>query len=265
MKIKLLFFLLSLIPVVAFSQSNTLKILRGIVVSDSLQVERITVTNVTAGTYSITNDLGQFSIFAKEGDVVVFSGVAFETKEITLKALDFQEMIFKVKLNIQINELDEVKIGPFKLTGDLVYDSQRIKVKPSFKVDIPKIDLSNIEITGVKARVENSAMPNINKPLNGIDFVKVGGMIAGLFKSENSDKNQFKKSVSSEEFIVVLKRKFSDKFFIETLKIDEDKIGLFFKYCETSERQQNWLLEPQNGLALVDYLFEKSEEFNKLK
>jgi len=254
-----------LFPILALAQSPTLKVLRGIVVSDSLEVERVSVTNLTKNTFSVTNDLGQFSIFADEGDEIVFSGVAFETKKVTLKPSDFKEMIYKVRLRVQINELDEVKIGPYKLSGDLVYDSQRIKVKPSLKIDLPKIDPSTIEITGVKSRAENSVMPNVNKPLNGVDFVKIGTMLVGLFKGTDSEEKHMPNGVTFEEFTKSLKQKFSDDFFKQTLKIDQDRIGLFLSYCESTNEHQKWLLEPQNGLALVDYLFKKSEEFNKNK
>jgi hypothetical protein len=80
MKIKLLFFIL--FPLLLVAQSKPLKVLRGIVFSDTLKVERVTIINITRETFSVTDDIGQFSIFASENDEIIFSSVAFETKKL---------------------------------------------------------------------------------------------------------------------------------------------------------------------------------------
>jgi hypothetical protein len=41
-------------------------------------------------------------------------------------------------------------------------------------------------------------------------------------------------------------------------------VGRFLNFCSTDERQEKWLLKPENQLALVDYLTKKGEEFNKI-
>ena len=69
---KVLLFILFVFPLLIFSQNERVKILRAEVVADSIQVERVTVTNVSAGTFTITNDLGQFSIFAMQSIIGIF-------------------------------------------------------------------------------------------------------------------------------------------------------------------------------------------------
>jgi hypothetical protein len=249
------------LPMLIFSQNDRLKVLRAIVFSDSIQVERLSIMNVTTGTYTITDDLGQFSIFAKKDDVLFISGVAFESIEIILKDIDFNDMIFKIHIKEKINQLDEVKIAPFKLSGDLVYDAKRIQLKPAFKQELPKLDMSNLEIKGVKTRVDN--MFN-TKPMNGVDLIKVGGMITGLFKgSSKSFKPIPIKEITFEEFSNEIKVRFSIPFFEETLKIKKEEINLFIIYSFTNEVQTKKLLEASNGLALVDFLIFKSELFHK--
>ena len=255
----LLFFIV--LPTLTFSQNDRLKVLRAIVFSDSIQVERLSIMNVTTGTYTITDDLGQFSIFAKEDDVLFISGVTSESKELILKESDFNDMIFKIYIKEKINQLDEVKIAPFKLSGDLVYDAKRIQLKPAFKQELPKLDISNLEITGVKTRAEN--MFNA-KPTNGVDLIKVGGMITGLFKgSSKSYKPIPIKEITFEEYSNEVKVRFSTPFFQETLKLKNEEINLFIIYSFTNEVQTKKLLDASNGLALVDFLISKSEQFHK--
>ncbi|MEC4003110.1 hypothetical protein OX283_000440 [Flavobacterium sp. SUN052] len=257
-------FLLIVLPMVLFSQNQRVKVLRAIVFSDSIHVERASVNNVTAGTYTMTDDLGQFSIFALEDDVIMISGVAFETKQIIVKASDFKEMIFKIHIDIKINQLDEVKIAPYKLSGDLVYDAKRIKVKPTFKVDLPKIDIKNMEITGVKTRVENAFTPNEMKPLGGVDFIKLGGILVDLLKgsSKNTIKIE-KKEITSADFETEISKRFSDDFFLKTFKINKDEKTLFIKYCYSKEVNEKALLEFKNSLLLIEYMVAKSEDFRK--
>lgn len=262
MKLKLLLFFL-MVTTFGFAQGK-LKVLKGIIVSDSVRVERVTVTNLTQGTFSVSDDLGQFSIFAIEGDNLVFSSVVFESVSVILKAVDFQRLLFKVELDINVNQLDEVKIGAFKLSGDLTYDAKRIKVKPVYKIDLPKIDFSQLEITGVKDRVL-SPIPGFNQQqLGGINFVGIAGAIFG---SNSSKKVFFTKKTqmnSSEAFVTTIKKSFNDSFFTKSLQIKEEDLGRFLNFCTADERKEKWLLKPENQLALVDYLTKKGEEFNEI-
>jgi hypothetical protein len=259
-KLLIVFFLFSL---VSFSQKERVKILRALIVSDSIPVERVTVTNITAETVVITDDLGQFTIFAKEDDVIMITGVAFETKQIVVKSSDFEEMILKIYITEKMNQLDEVNIGPYKLSGDLVYDAKRIKVKPAFKVELEPIDWSNVEITGVKPRAENMFMPPTSN-VASIDLIKVGKLITNLFGS-SSKKIYVQNKVDLEEFQTEIKKRFSDDFFEKTLKISKTDKQLFIDFCFSEEINEKQLFEISNSLSLMEFMIAKSEAFRKIE
>jgi hypothetical protein len=259
-KLLIVFFLFS---VVSFSQKERVKILRALVVSDSIPVERVTVTNITAETVVITDDLGQFTIFAKEDDVIMITGVAFETKQIVVKSSDFEEMILKIYITEKMNQLDEVKIGPYKLSGDLVYDAKRIKVKPAFKVELEPIDWSSVEITGVKPRAENMFMPPTSN-VASVDLIKVGKLITNLFGS-SSKKIYVENKVDLEEFQTEIKKRFSDDFFEKTLKIAKTDKLLFIDFCFSEEINEKQLFEISNSLSLMEFMIAKSEAFRKIE
>jgi len=259
-KLLIVFFLFS---VVSFSQKERVKILRALVVSDSIPVERVTITNITAETVVITDDLGQFTIFAKEDDVIMITGVAFETKQIVVKSSDFEEMILKIYITEKMNQLDEVNIGPYKLSGDLVYDAKRIKVKPAFKVELEPIDWSNVEITGVKPRAENMFMPPTSN-VASIDLIKVGKLITNLFGS-SSKKIYVENKVDLDVFQTEIKKRFSDDFFEKTLNISKTDKQLFIDFCFSEEINEKQLFEISNSLSLLDFMIAKSEAFRKIK
>lgn len=262
MKQLLLLFLIGF-SIVALSQNRKTEVFKGVLVCDSLKVERATITNTTLETNTISDDLGFFSIYAREGDTIVVSSVTFDTERFVLKASDFKKLISVIHLTLKINQLDEVKIGAFKLSGDLVYDAKRIKVKPPIKADLSSIDFKNLEITGVKTTA-NLAMPKEADVNLGVNFIKLGKSIFELFNT-NDDFSKPKpiKNYNSHEFVAEMKSRFTPDFYQKTLNIQEDKIGLFLEYCFSEEINQEQLLERIDSLELIDFLVEKSIAFHK--
>lgn len=247
----------------AVSQNRKIEVFKGVLVCDSLKVERATITNTTLETNTISDDLGFFSIYAREGDTIIISSVTFDTERLVLKASDFKKLISVIHLTMKINQLDEVKVGAFKLSGDLVYDAKRIKVKPPIKADLSSIDFKNLEITGVKTTA-NLAMPNEANINLGVNFVKLGKSIFQLFNTNDEfSKPKPTKTYNSNEFVAEMKSRFTPDFYEKTLTIQEDKIGLFLEYCFSEEINQKQLLERVNSLQLIDFLQEKSIAFNK--
>jgi hypothetical protein len=256
LKNKLLFCFV-IIPGFVFSQDFSRVILKGVLISDFLDVESIPIFNKTANNNVLTDKFGVFKLYAKENDTLIISSLAFETKKIILKKADFENSLLEIHLDAQINEIDEVKIGAFKLTGDLFYDSKRIKIKPKLKSDLPKIDLSNIDITGVKT-TENKAIPNTSKSLGGIDFIKIGGSLIGLLT------NPKPKTVTVEkDFIPTIREKYSETFFLETLQLKKEEIFLFLNYCDSNLPKDRDLLEKEKQLELMEFLIKMSKQFRE--
>jgi hypothetical protein len=258
------FLLIIFIPLLAFSQKTQLKAFKGVLVCDSLKVERATITNLTSSEVSISDDLGFFSIFAKEGDTIIVTNVNFETEQMVLKSYHFEQLICKIQLSLKINQLDEVKIGPYKLTGDLVYDAKRIKVKPAMKLDMSQMDLKNIEVTGVKT-TQNLAMPNFEQPFYGVNFIKLGKKLINLIDNSDLPKPKPENFLTFNDFTAAMHRRFSDDFFENKLMVKSDKIGLFLDFCFSQEIQKRKLLEAEKGLELIDFLMEKSLAFQNNK
>jgi len=174
--------------------------------------------------------------------------------------------LFKIQINIKVNQLDEVKIAAYKLTGNLAYDAKRIKVKAPFKVALPKIDWSKVEITGVKSRVENPFMPTFGISEYNMNFLKIGSMVSSVFKSDSgSKKKKIEEQLTFEKFEIEIKNRFSDAFFQEKLNIDKETQTNFISYCFTNEIKEKLLLEQQNSLLLIEYLITKSDDYHKKK
>jgi TonB-dependent starch-binding outer membrane protein SusC len=99
------FIVLLFFPVLLSAQTQ--REIKGKVVDDKNQpVSGITVAIKGTTTGAATGADGSFSINAKDGDVLVFSGVSFETQELKVTSLSF----YSVSLNSTANTLSDVVV-----------------------------------------------------------------------------------------------------------------------------------------------------------
>ncbi len=111
-----------------FSQGMERKVLRGRIVADSIEVEKLTVFNISSKIGAITDIDGQFSINARATDTLYIQGLSYDSKKYVLSDKDFWLPVLEIKLHIKVTELNEVIVTPFTLTGDLNVDTKRIQV-----------------------------------------------------------------------------------------------------------------------------------------
>jgi hypothetical protein len=90
-----------------------MKELLGRVTADSSSVEAITIVNNTTQETTISDNKGQFSIVAKEGDVLVFSAVNLEPIRKRITANDLKLDLLLIKMAARNIELKEVVINEF--------------------------------------------------------------------------------------------------------------------------------------------------------
>ena len=244
-----------------FSQEISRPMLKGIVVSDSLEVESITIENITSKNSTIADSKGQFSIPARERDTLVFSGIAFKSSVLVLTSSLLLEESLKIKLKVRVNELEEVIVRPYTLSGNLETDAKKLKVKTvdlglnGAMVDMP----SELQYNKVDNALK-SITPGAGNDYNGVDFVKLGKMI---FKKKPKLKDKKIEFVTEKTFVEAVKEKFPLQFFNNTLKIKEKDVELFLNYCDTNPIESKILLNPKKEFELIDFLIKKSEEYLK--
>jgi len=111
-----------------FSQGIERKVLRGIIVVDSFDVENISVHNISSNVGAKTDIDGKFSIRARATDTLFFEGSSFVSQKYILTQKDFWKEELEIKLHVKITELDELIITPYTLSGNLTEDTKRIQV-----------------------------------------------------------------------------------------------------------------------------------------
>lgn len=261
MRNKLLFFF-SLFSCISFSQELPRTLLQGLVVSDSLEVENITIDNVTAKKVTSTDEKGNFRLMVKEKDTLVFSGISFKSSVLVITSSHMDEAVLKIKLKVRVNELEELIVRPYTLSGNLETDTKHLKVK-TVGLNLVNLDFSNPSPKNNKAdNALKNITPGSGNQFNGVDFIALGKMIGGkLFKSKPKPKRiEF---VSEKIFSEAVKEKFNPSFFTQTLKLKTEEIDLFLAFCDDTSPENRNLLNPKNEFALIDFLLKKSEEYLK--
>jgi len=259
-KFLLLFFFWSF---VVFGQETGRKLMKGLVVSDSIQVENITIRNSTANIFTVTDANGNFKLLAKENDTLVFSGVSFLSSYLVVSQTHVSEAFVKIRLSVKINELDELVVRPYTLSGNLETDTKKLVVK-TVNLNLEAVDLSlpKFDYTSVTNSALKSITPGTGNDYNGVDLKMLGKRIAkAIFKSKPKPKKV--EFVSDKIFSEAVREKFSGQFFLETLKLKPEQVVLFLAFCDDNSAHTRALLHPGKEFELIDYLLKKSEEYLK--
>lgn len=96
------FYILWFISFFGFSQTEELQYLKGKVVCDIEDLKSISITNKRSQSIVNPEANGNFSMFVKIGDELLFDGMTIKTKQITLSEDDlkknFLQLLFPQKL-----------------------------------------------------------------------------------------------------------------------------------------------------------------------
>ncbi|MFC4739073.1 carboxypeptidase-like regulatory domain-containing protein [Flavobacterium ponti] len=271
MRTKLLFLGL-LFSFVSFSQIKERELVIGKIKSDSLEVENITVFNVSSNIGAVTDVDGKFSIKIREKDTLVIQGLAYLSTKYIVQKTDLDREVLEIYLKTRINELNEVEVSPYTLTGIMEVDTKKIK---TYAPDLSGIDYSKLKPKDIlDTKPINTAVYNPLAP-TPVNFIAIFGFIGKGIKelvgrnkskisaSEKAFNDKRLKEVASKPFGEHMKEQFSNHFFTDQLKIKNEDIPMFLAFSETSNEDLVEYLQPENHLKLIEYLISKAEAFKK--
>lgn len=260
---KILLLFISLLSVMATAQNKKPReILKGKVIADSVSVEDIIVFNTTSNIKAVTDVAGNFTLYARPADTLLFSSLTFREAMLVLTEEHFAAEKLLIKLDVNVNVLDEVIITP--LTGLLGKDSRETK---TLSLNSGLAINANAEYNVREYKYSdnyNTALPQTESQLQGISFVRIFKLLAGSKKKKKTDAGQLYLQKPGKTFTETVKERFTYHFFTETLKIPGAEIGLFLNYCDQGIASAT-LLDPNRELDLTEYLVQMSFEYLKLK
>lgn len=228
------------------SISQTEKLIHGRVFSNNYPLNKVEVINKTAKTSTTTNYLGEFSIEVQAKDSLLFfaKDYFFTRLKLTQENIDQNNLV--VNMSAKAFELNEVVVTNIKF--DPVHTSQR-------------------DIDGIKFAKDNNSLQKYTGVYdgtiaNGMDFGRMGKGLFNLFKKDNKD--ELKKKTSETVFKKLVAASIPRDFFTKELKLKPEEVDLFIDFCDADPRSAK-LIENNNILTTMDFLYAKNEMFKKAK
>ncbi|REH00382.1 hypothetical protein [Flavobacterium aquicola] len=189
------------------AQNNAEKNIIGTVVSDSTKLEGISVINCMNKMMTVTDREGCFSIQAKEGDILNFSGIDYKYLKRYVYKYEYSSGFMEVNMVFNSVELNEVVINK-----DAGINAENLGIIPH----------GQIKLTPQERKLYASS-----------------GGILGIYSYLSGEREMLKKNIEVEKKELLMKKLeylFPNKYYIKTLKIPADLIKGFQYYCvENSE------------------------------
>lgn len=230
-----LLLVLLLLSQVIFGQNSSEKKIRGKITADSTAVEGVNVLNSTNQRGTVSDREGFFSLFVKEGDILVFSAVNLVTlrRKVSKKELISNEI--QIHMTAESIALKEVVVN------------------------------ENSQITAENLGIIPYGQKKYTAAERKLYTATSGGGIDGLLNTISGRKAMLKKEIvveKKENSLARMEVLFDDKYYIETLRISADYIRGFQYYCVEDARFAE-ALETKNKTLVMFLIVTLAENYNK--
>lgn len=246
---KITCFLVVVLGQTCWSQVQDRSIINGKVEANTSDLGGIYVINAQTEETVSTDTSGSFSILAKADDVLVFSSISYKEKRVLLKAEDFSNLNFTVKLNMVMYQLQEVVVKR--------YDN---------------INAENLGVIPYGQKKYTAAERKLHTA-NALNATANAGTMAGGSISADPLLNFFsgrtamlKKEVAVEKkefFMRLLENMFSLEHFIDRLKIPAEYVKGFEYYAIENEKF-TVILNSKNKTSTEFLLGELAEKYKEM-
>ena len=231
---KIYFYFLLILPLISFGQE---KYMKGQIYADSLDTYQINIINITQEIGQVSTTKGTYNIKAKVGDSILFTSLQHKTYTIRIEDSNLRTNT-SIFLEMQINELEEVTILQYDLTGNLSKDIKQVETdfidQRQFGFRVPR-KLAKVE-RELRA-AQSSTLDFLITSLNGeMKKIKQRLEIANI----KTDKNRILRAVPSS-------------LMTADLNIPEIYVEDFAYYCAEDKHTVS-IMDKGDPLALIDEL-----------
>lgn len=248
------FLLCLLFPVAALAQTGADKDLEGRVTSKDGDVAATHVLNTTTQRASITDINGFFSISVHVNDTLIFSAVQFKKKQIVVTPSIFESKNLIVPLEEVLEELDEVVVTPYNLSGDITKDIKTLQTDPV-------VTASTLNLPNAYVRVPTKSERELFEATSGSGLIPLNPILNGIsgrtkmLKERVARNKLYSRTERVREF-------YADSLYRTELKIPENKTDDFFYFCEVDTAFQQ-VVDTHDLFRIWEYLEKRSLVYRK--
>lgn len=233
--------LLGWLLIAGYAQAQKSIAIEGVLLYRNSPVIAANVINNTTQMATITDGKGAFEMTVSLGDEIIFSSVQYTIRTVKITAEIVRTRRLLVSVNEKIQALEEIVVTP--------EDTEAF------------MELKNEEFKGYdyvqdkSTKITNSA---VDEPrlTNGLNLVNIAKLAVQLLQGKSEEE---KKNLSPSRILPYL---FEDRFFIETLLLEQDEIVGFLAFVDQRIPTQD-LLNKSKEFELIDYLINESTAYKK--
>ncbi len=234
---RLLFLLFLLTSIISYGQQRVA--IQGKVAYENYPLPGINIVNNTNQMNTITNERGEFSMVVKEGDILIFSSVSYETETTTVTEDVIANGDLVIQMRERMNFLEEVVVDSENEEAFLDLEKEQFK----------KIEYGIDEYSQVKNYVtENYYLTN------GADITNLARLLFKSLKKNENENKGYKWSLALPEI-------FEDAFFVEVLDLKNYEIPLFLSYLDSQDYDK--VFSKTDRFEIIDFLITESDNYKK--
>lgn len=262
----LLFIVIS--PILLAQDIERTKVIGKLHVPQGDDVEGVSVYNISSQKGTITDANGSFEIKIAENDRLQITALQYQSFTVVVDKGIIERKQMNIFMNPAINQLEEVVVRPYDLSGNINVDVKKI---PTYSIskdwDLSYgameygYDFKPDEKTAISGNAAEEALHS-NALKNGADVLAILGGVGQLLFPRGktisiADRERNRALVSNN-----IQQRFSKDFILANFGIPEDKAVDFLFYAQENGLKQN-LLKPENEMELMEFLFKKEKEYKE--
>ena len=232
-----------LLALAQFSFSQERELIHGKVIYRNIDVPAANVINNTAQSSTITNNQGEFEIYAKEGDEIIFSSVQYIIRTVRVNKEILKNKRIIVQINQRVRELDEVVITPD--------DTQKF-------LDLKEEQFKGFDYIADKSTKIQNVLTDNRQVVNGLNFVNIFKLLSSIVDAKSDEEKL--NIIPSEVLPYVLE----ENFFSGVLELESFEIIDFLSKLDSDTEMKNLILE-KNQFLIIDYLLNKADTYKNLR
>ncbi|MFX0557357.1 carboxypeptidase-like regulatory domain-containing protein [Maribacter sp. CXY002] len=241
--------LLFLAPVFTMGQNSMVKDLEGRVYSKDGDVAATHVLNTTTQRATITDNNGFFSIPVRVNDTLVFSAIQFKKKELVVSQAMLESKLVMVPLEDALEQLDEVVVMPYNLTGDIIKDVTTLETAPV-------VTASTLGLPNAYVKVPTKPERELYEATTGGGILPLNPILNGI----SGRTKMLKKRIARNNLLSRTQRVqafYADSLYRAELRIPENKTDDFFYFCEIDSAFQS-VVDTHDLFKIWEYLEKRS-------
>lgn len=264
----LLLLFIAISPILLAQDIDRTKVLGKIHVPQDEDAEGISVYNISAQKGTITDANGSFEIDITENDRLQITALQYQSFTISVDKGIIERKILNIFLNPSVNQLEEVVVRPYDLSGNINVDIKKI---PTYNIskdwDLSYgameygYDFKPDDKTAVSGNAAEEALHS-HALKNGADVLAILGGVGQLLFPRGkaisiAEREQNRSLVSNN-----IQQRFSKDFINANFDIPEEKAVDFLLYAQENGLGRD-LLKSENEMQLMEFLSKKSKEYKK--